>query len=109
MKGTAYFFIGSIAFLLVAGYCVYTFYPKDLGNTQEAMALSAVVLTGLFLIVLLMAALVTVYQGLGLSDSRQALALPEGSVRALLGAGVCLPRSVPIQRGEPCNNAVRQC
>jgi len=90
MKATAYLFIGSIAFLLVAGYCVYTFYPKDLGNTQEAMALSAVVLTGLFLIVLLMAALVTVYQGLGLSDSRQALALPEGSVRALLALSLVL-------------------
>jgi hypothetical protein len=57
MKPTTYLFAGSIAFLLVAGYCVYSFYPKELGNTQEAMALSAVVLTGLFLIVVLMAAL----------------------------------------------------
>ena len=90
MKATTYLFMGSIAFLLVAGYCVYSFYPKELGNTQEAMALSAVVLTGLFLIVVLMAALVIVYQVLGLSDSQQALALPEGSVRALLALSLVL-------------------
>jgi hypothetical protein len=90
MKANTYLFTGSTAFLLVAGYCVYRFYPKDLGNTEEAMALSAVVLTGLFLIVLLMAALVIVYQVLGLSDSGQALALPEGSVRALLALSLVL-------------------
>jgi uncharacterized membrane protein len=90
MKATTYLFMGSIAFLLVGGYCVYSFYPKELGNTQEAMALSAVVLTGLFLIVVLMAALVIVYQVLGLSDSQQALALPEGSVRAFLALSLVL-------------------
>src|SRR4051812_4405854 len=90
MKANTYLFLGSIAFLLVAGYSVHTFYPKELGNTEEAMALSAVVLTGLFLIVLLMAALVIVYQVLGLSDSAQALALPEGSVRALLALSLVL-------------------
>jgi hypothetical protein len=90
MRANAYLFTGSVVFLLVAGYCVYRFYPTELGNTEEAMALSAVVLTGLFLIVLLMAALVIVYQVLGLSESGQALALPEGSVRALLALSLVL-------------------
>src|SRR5258708_1570697 len=90
MKANTYLFTGSIAFLLVAGYCVYRFFPKQLGNTEEAMALSAVVLTGLFLIVVLMAVLVIVYQVLGLSDSQQALALPEGSIRALLALSLVL-------------------
>jgi hypothetical protein len=90
MKANTYLFFGSVLFLFTAAYCVYRFYPKNLGNTEEAMALSAVVLTGLFLIVLLMAALVIVYQVLGLSDSGQALALPEGSVRALLALSLVL-------------------
>lgn len=81
MKATVYLFVGAVGFLLTAAYCVYKFYPDKLGNTTEAMALSAVVLTGLFLIVLLMAALVIVYQVLGLSDSQQALALPEWRAR----------------------------
>lgn len=90
MRAATYLFAGSVVFVLVAGYCVYQFYPNKLGNTEEAMALSAVVLTGLFLIVLLMAALVIVYQVLGLSDPGQALALPEGSVRALLALSLVL-------------------
>jgi hypothetical protein len=90
MKANTYLFTGSIAFLLVAGYSVYRFYRKELGNTEEAMALSAVVLTGLFLIVVLMAAPVIVYQVLGLSESQQALALPEGSIRALLALSLVL-------------------
>lgn len=87
---TAYLFIGSVGFLLTAAYCVYKFYPEKLGNTTEAMALSAVVLTDLFLIVLLMAALVIVYQVWGLADSQQALALPKGSIRALLALSLVL-------------------
>jgi hypothetical protein len=90
MKTPTYLFTGSVLFLFTAAYCVYKFYPASIGNTEEAMALSAVVLTGLFLIVLLMAALVIIYQVLGLSDSQQALALPEGSIRALLALSLVL-------------------
>jgi len=48
------------------------------------------VLLGLALVVTLMAVLVIVYSVLGLTNSSQALALPEGSVRALIAFSLVL-------------------
>jgi len=62
------------------------------GHTQvaNALSLSAVVLTGLTLIVVLMAGLVLVYFYTDVTNGTQALALPEGSVRALLAFSLVL-------------------
>lgn len=59
-------------------------------RTDEAIALSAVVLIGLALVVVLMAALVIVYWVLDVANKDQALALPEGSVRALIAFSLVL-------------------
>jgi len=90
MKSNSYLLIGSVVFLIVAGFCVYYFYPTSKGNSEAALALGAVVLVGLALVVVLMAALVIVYQVLGLANQNQALALPEGSVRALIAFSLVL-------------------
>lgn len=62
----------------------------DSAQTGEALTLSAVVLAGLALVVLLMAGLVIVYAVLGLANQSQALALPEGSIRALIAFSLVL-------------------
>jgi hypothetical protein len=83
--------VAGMVFLFIAGIGLYAFYPHDnIQNTAEALSLSAVVLVGLALIVLLMAVLVIVYQVLGLADRAQALALPEGSIRALIAFSLVL-------------------
>ena len=56
----------------------------------NAISLSAVVLIGLALVVVLMVALGIVYSVLGLADKNQALALPEGSIRALIAFSLVL-------------------
>src|SRR5947209_2272512 len=60
--------------------------PTISGSTS----LSAIVLLGLALVVLLMAVLVIVYWLLDLANKDQALALPEGSVRALIAFSLIL-------------------
>jgi hypothetical protein len=72
-----------LSFVLVAaaGVGVYFGYPS---GEETSLRLTAVALVGFGAIVVLMAALVIIYQVLGLADLKQALALPEGSVRALI-------------------------
>lgn len=81
-----------IALLVGAGVGLYYFakYSANAGATQEAIKLSVVVLVGLALVVVLMAGLVIVYSVLGLANQTQALALPEGSVRALIAFSLVL-------------------
>jgi hypothetical protein len=94
MKPNKYLLVVGIAFLVAAGIGLYKLHIPDLWvdakNSSEALALSAVVLVGLALVVVLMSVLVIVYSVLGVSDSTQALALPEGSVRALIAFSLVL-------------------
>lgn len=66
------------------------FSSAGFGKTGEALQLSVVVLAGLALVVVLMAALAVVFSLLGLANQTQALALPEGSVRALIAFSLVL-------------------
>lgn len=87
MKYNTWLLIASGVFLLVAGIAGYHAFPT--GN-ETSLTLSAVVLVGFTLIVMLMAVLVIVFRVLGLADWKQALALPEGSVRALIAFSLVL-------------------
>ena len=60
------------------------------GTSDEAVTLSAIVLLGLALVVVLMAVLVIVYKALDLTSKDQALGLPEGSIRALIAFSLVL-------------------
>jgi hypothetical protein len=82
----ALLFIAVVA-LHYAGLFSYLF---NSSRADEAIALSAVVLVGLALVVVLMAALVIVYWVLEVANKDQALALPEGSVRALIAFSLVL-------------------
>ena len=64
--------------------------PITPGKAYEATLLSQVALVGLALVVMFMAILAIVYSGLGVADLKQALALPEGSVRALIAFSLLL-------------------
>jgi hypothetical protein len=90
MKSNVGLLTCAFLFLIAAGFCLYFFYPTAAGNTKEALTLSAVVMVALAMVVVLMAVLVIVFQVLGLANSNQALALPEGSVRALIAFSLVL-------------------
>ena len=81
---------GAVIFLIIAGLCLYFFFPTAKGSTADALALSSVVLVGFSAIVVLMGAFVIVFQVLGLASADHALALPEGSVRALIAFSLLL-------------------
>lgn len=89
MKTKAIFFavIAAVILLIVAVGLFWQEFPKI---DSDYMHLSAIVLVGLGLTVILMAVLVIVYAVLGISDQTQALGLPEGSVRALLAFSLVL-------------------
>jgi len=59
-------------------------------GTLDGQNLSAIILLGLTLIVALIAALAIFYAVIGVADAKQALALPEGSVRALIAFSLIL-------------------
>ncbi|HTV03542.1 MAG TPA: hypothetical protein VMF13_23520 [Luteitalea sp.] len=85
--------LAGIILLGAAIYGLYQFayYLEDAkGNNEGAQALTFLILVGLALIVALMAGLGIVYSFLGVADRRQALALPEGSVRALIAFSLVL-------------------
>jgi hypothetical protein len=81
MKPNVRLLLVSAVFLIGAAVGVYYGFPT---GDETSLSLSAVVLVGFASVVVLMAALVIVYQVLGLADLKQALGLPEGSVRALI-------------------------
>lgn len=73
--------------------------------------LSVIVLVGLGLTVVFMALLAIIYSVMGVEDKGQALALPEGSVRALLAFSlvlifVCLGAFLFSEVNKPCDNCV---
>lgn len=80
------------AILLIAAFLIYRSFPLlDGKDTQiNATHLSAIVLIGLSLTVVFMALLAIIYTVLGVEDKSQPLALPEGSVRALLAFSLVL-------------------
>jgi len=94
MKTNRYLLAVGIAFLIAAGAGLYKLRIPELWDSvktsSEALALSAVVLVGLALVVVLMSVLVIIYSVIGVTDASQALALPEGSVRALIAFSLVL-------------------
>jgi hypothetical protein len=79
---------------------------------NDATRLSAIVLIGLALTVVLMAILAIIYSVLGIEDESQALGLPEGSVRALLAFSlvlifVCLGAFLFTAVNKRCDNCAK--
>ena len=81
MKRNAMLLAAAVVFVAAAAVAVYFGYPK---GEETSLNLTGVALIGFGAIVVLVGSLVIIYQVLGLADLKQALALPEGSVRALL-------------------------
>jgi uncharacterized membrane protein len=75
--------------LFVAAAVVWKGFPANSG-TNDYMYLSQIVLVGLALTVVFMAILAIIYSVMGVEDAKQALGLPEGSVRALLAFSLVL-------------------
>ena len=76
--------------LLIAAFLLYKFaYPWYAVN-KEASILSAIVLVGLGITILLIAVLAITFRVLGYDNGAQALGLPEGSIRALLAFSLVL-------------------
>ena len=93
MKSNKYLLIIGAVLLIVAGVTLYKLHFQELWSNVrvgEALSLSAVVLVGLALVVILMSVLVIIYSVIGVADATQALALPEGSVRALIAFSLVL-------------------
>lgn len=93
MKPNRYLLIVGVVLLAAAGVGLYKLHIPELWSNVksiEAISLSAVVLVGLALVVVLMSVLVIIYSVIGVTDATQALALPEGSVRALIAFSLVL-------------------
>ncbi len=94
MKPNRYLLIVGLVLLIAAGLGLYKLGIPALfagtTRTNEALVLSAVVLVGLALVVVLMSVLGIIYSVIGVADATQALALPEGSVRALIAFSLVL-------------------
>lgn len=82
-------FVAAFAVLAAAGFGLYKF-SAYIDGKGDALALSLVVLVGLALVVALVAGLTIVYSILGVANQLQPLALPEGSVRALIAFSLLL-------------------
>ena len=84
--------IATVLALCAVAFGLYFFFPK-LGVADplnSALVLSKVTIIGLALVVALMGGLCVVYWALGIADGKQALGLPEGSVRALIAFSLVL-------------------
>jgi hypothetical protein len=95
--------------LLVSAFLIfrYGFQADDV-----ATRFSAIVLVGLALTVVFMAILAIIYSVMGVSDPKQALALPEGSIRALLAFSlvlifVCLGAFLFSEVNKPCEACIK--
>jgi hypothetical protein len=75
--------------LFIAAAVVWMGFPKNTLNS-DYIFLSQIVLVGLALTVVFMAILAIIYSVMGVEDPKQALGLPEGSVRALLAFSLVL-------------------
>ena len=81
---------GGIALVIVLIVILYKLKFFGYFNYSEATILSAVVLIGLALVVLLAAVLAMIYSGIGITNKDQPLGLPEGSVRSLIAFSLVL-------------------
>lgn len=76
--------------LMVSAAVIWKALPATTSETLHYMFLSQIVLVGLALTVVFMALLAIIYSVMGVEDGKQALGLPEGSVRALLAFSLVL-------------------
>jgi hypothetical protein len=81
-------------------------------SDDVATRFSAIVLVGLALTVVFMAILAIIYSVMGVDDPKQALALPEGSIRALLAFSlvlifVCLGSFLFSEVNAPCKDCAK--
>ena len=88
MKPKHWFTIGAGALLAGGAFAIYNSHLFE--NGDKFVLISAIVLFGLGLTVILFAILAIVYSFLNLDDPRMALGLPDGSVRALLAFSLVL-------------------
>lgn len=84
----AYAVIAGLLLFVAAAFIWWKGFP-DAGNSHYIL-LSQIVLVGLALTVVFMALLAIIYSVMGVEDAKQALGLPEGSVRALLAFSLVL-------------------
>src|SRR5262245_47545198 len=90
--------IGNKGYALIAGLLLFAAaafmgskgFPSANANDYHYILLSRIVLVGLALTVVFMAVLAIIYSVMGVEDPKQALGLPEGSVRALLAFSLVL-------------------
>ena len=85
-----YLLFGSVALLIGLMVLLYKLNFFSVFLKSEATILGGIVLVGLALVVFLMAALAIIYAVLDLANKDAALALPEGSVRALIAFSLVL-------------------
>ncbi|MFZ0769994.1 MAG: hypothetical protein WCA49_05885 [Candidatus Sulfotelmatobacter sp.] len=76
--------------LFVAAAVIWKGFPSPNAENSHYIFLSQIVLVGLALTVVFMAILAILYSVMGVEDAKQALGLPEGSVRALLAFSLVL-------------------
>lgn len=76
--------------LMVSAAVIWKALPAITSENLHYMFLSQIVLVGLALTVVFMALLAIIYSVMGVEDGKQALGLPEGSVRALLAFSLVL-------------------
>jgi hypothetical protein len=88
MKPKHWFAIGAALLLLAGAYALY--HSSIFAAPDEFVQMSAIVLFGLGLIIILFAILAIVFSFLKLDDPRMALGLPDGSIRALLAFSLVL-------------------
>lgn len=65
-------------------------------NPAPEVEIAILTILGVLVLVAVLAAIAVYFQGIGLSDPKQALGLPEGSVRALLAIGLLLIVSIIV-------------
>jgi hypothetical protein len=83
--------IGLIAFVAIAVLCTMNIWHLVSGsNGNQAMILTSVMMVGLALVTALMIVLLIFFKATGNDDKSQALALPSGSIRALLAFALVL-------------------
>jgi hypothetical protein len=83
--------IGLIAFLAISVLCTMNIWHLVSGsNGNQAMILTSVMMVGLALVTALMIVLLIFFKATGNDDKSQALALPSGSIRALLAFALVL-------------------
>jgi hypothetical protein len=79
-----------VGLLIIMLFLMYHLGAFSVFQDSEATRLGAVVMIGLGLVIILLAALVIIYSVLDIANKDQALGLPEGSVRALLALSLVL-------------------